>query len=349
MGGEEYLGLYIALFTITAGASRPFSGKLTDKIGRIPVMIFGALVCFIMGLLYPFVVTVFGFLALRFLHGFSTGFKPTGTTAYAADIVPVNRRGEAMGILGMAGNLGMASGPTIGSAIANNFSTDWMFYASSGFAIFSVIILIGMKETLAEKEKFKPSMLRIKKDEIIDWNVLSPSVVMVLTTFSYGIILTVIPDYSEYLGLENKGYFFTVFTISSLMVRVIAGRISDRFGRGTVARFGTMMFVIAMASIAFAESVTMLFTAGVLFGIATGMNTPILFAWTVDLADPKHRGRAMATVYIALEIGITLGSLISGWVYGSNPANFKMTFLLGSFAALFGFLFLAVRKKLNMP
>jgi hypothetical protein len=37
MGGATYKGLIIALFTLTAGISRPFSGKLTDTIGRVPV------------------------------------------------------------------------------------------------------------------------------------------------------------------------------------------------------------------------------------------------------------------------------------------------------------------------
>lgn len=41
LGGAEYKGLIIALFTLMAGISRPFSGKLTDTVGRVPVMIFG--------------------------------------------------------------------------------------------------------------------------------------------------------------------------------------------------------------------------------------------------------------------------------------------------------------------
>ena len=41
IGGEDYKGLIISLFTLTAGISRPFSGKLADTIGRIPVMVFG--------------------------------------------------------------------------------------------------------------------------------------------------------------------------------------------------------------------------------------------------------------------------------------------------------------------
>ncbi|HEY1055736.1 MAG TPA: MFS transporter, partial [Emticicia sp.] len=45
LGGAESKGLIISLFTLTAGLSRPFSGRLTDRIGRVPVMAFGSLVC----------------------------------------------------------------------------------------------------------------------------------------------------------------------------------------------------------------------------------------------------------------------------------------------------------------
>ncbi|MGQ3505013.1 MFS transporter, partial [Enterococcus faecalis] len=53
LGGAEYKGLIIALFTLMAGISRPFSGKLTDTVGRVPVMIFGSLTCVVCSLLYP--------------------------------------------------------------------------------------------------------------------------------------------------------------------------------------------------------------------------------------------------------------------------------------------------------
>ena len=103
IGGQAYKGLIIGLFALAALFSRPFSGRLSDTIGRVPVMIFGAFVCIAAGFIYPLLTTISGFLILRFLHGFSTGFKPTGTTAYLADIIPPNKRGEAMGILGDGG------------------------------------------------------------------------------------------------------------------------------------------------------------------------------------------------------------------------------------------------------
>src|SRR5687767_13062934 len=117
LGGAEYKGLIISLFTLTAGLSRPFSGRLTDTVGRVPVMAVGSIVCFVCGLLYPVLNTISGFLLLRLFHGFSTGFKPTATAAYIADVVPANRWGEAMGIHGICFSTGMAIGPALGSLI----------------------------------------------------------------------------------------------------------------------------------------------------------------------------------------------------------------------------------------
>ena len=127
LDGEKFIGLHIALFTVTAGVSRPFSGKMTDRWGRIPVMIIGAMVTGIISLFYPFVINIYGFLMLRFLNGFSTGFKPTGTAAYVSDIVPASIRGEAMGIQSFFSMVGMGIGYFISSYIVRFWSMDILF------------------------------------------------------------------------------------------------------------------------------------------------------------------------------------------------------------------------------
>jgi MFS family permease len=349
MGGENYKGFIIALFTLTAGLARPFSGKLADKIGRIPVMAFGAIVCFICGFLYPLLVSVAGFLLLRFVHGLSTGFQPTGTTAYVADIVPAERRGEAMGIVGLSGSTGMALGPAIGSFVAAAYSHEVMFYCSSGFAIFSILILIGMKETLTHKVPFHWRLLQISRHEIAEPRVLPPAVVMFLTAFPFGAVITIAPDFSDYLRLANKGIFFTFFTVASLGVRFLAGKISDRYGRTSVLKVSSLTLVLAMLLMGLADTTTSLLLAAVVFGIGSGMNTPTIFAWAIDLSHPEHRGKAMATVFIAMEAGIGLGALSSSWVYDNIPAQFGQAFwLMGAFSLL-GFTYLMRHTRRTAP
>lgn len=345
LGGAEYKGLIIALFTITAGLSRPFSGKLADTIGRVPVMIVGGVVCIAAGFMYPLVSSVAAFLLLRFLHGFSTGFTPTGKSAYVADVVPVERRGEAMGLLGLSGSLGMAAGPALGGFIANQFNVDVMFYTSSAAAFLSVAVIWHMHETVKNPEPFRLGLLRISRREVLEPRVLAPSLVMLLSTFSFGTILTIIPDFSEFLGIQNKGLFFTSFTLSSLAIRFLAGKASDKYGRVMVLRVSTGLLTLAMVMIGMVSSATELLLAGVLFGVAVGMNSPTVYAWTIDLSHDAHRGRAMATMYIALEIGIGLGALGSGWLYGNQSSNFTLVFWSAAVFSLLAFLYLVLVVK----
>jgi MFS family permease len=344
LGGEDYKGLIIALFTLTAGVSRPFSGKLTDTIGRIPVMVFGSTICLLAGLLYPMLGTVLGFLLLRLFHGLSTGFKPTATSAYIADIAPSNRRGEAMGILGFFGSLGMASGPVLGSYIAISISTDAMFYVSSAFAFISVLVLIGMRETLPEKKKFHFGLLRIKKKDILEPRVFPSSLVMMFNVFSFGVVLTIIPDLTIHLGLSNKGIFFAIFTIASLIVRIFAGQLSDRIGRVPVLIMTSVTLIVAMLMIAYSQTLIIFYVSAAVFGIGVGMGFPASYAWTIDLSDDMHRGRAMATMFIALEAGIGAGALISSWLYGNDFRNFPLVFLVAAVVTSFALVYLLLYR-----
>lgn len=328
MGGASYKGLIIALFTLTAGISRPFSGKLTDTIGRVPIMAVGSIVCFVCGFLYPVLTTVAGFLFLRLIHGFSTGFKPTATAAYVADLVPKHRWGEAMGIHGICFSTGLAIGPAIGSTITDHFSINVLFYCSSAFALMSIVILGNMKETLKEKQPFSFSLLKIKRTDIIEWRVIPAALITLLSYISYGVILTVIGDWGKYLGTHNKGLFFMVFTLASLLIRFVAGKASDQYGRVLILKISLGLLSAALVAIAMANSSLALMIASAVYGVATGMLSPAVNAWTIDLSDPKHRGKAMATMYIALEAGIGLGALLAGWLFIDDISTIPVTFFI---------------------
>lgn len=342
LGGEDYKGLIIGLFTVAALISRPFSGKLADTIGRIPVIVIGTGVCVVLGVIYPFISTVGGFLLLRFLHGFSTGFQPTGTTAYLADVIPFHKRGEAMGYLGVSGTLGMSGGPALGGFISNQFGLDFTFYASACSAVLSLIVLAGIKETVHNKQKFSFSHLAVWRETIIDKNVMPAFIVMFLTVFSFGMILTIIPDFSDHLGIGNRGIFFSVFTVASILSRVIAGKASDIYGRVKVLYLAILTIAFSMAIIATAESGFQFYLGAVLFGFGTGMNSPTIFAWTVDLSDGNNRARSIATVFMGLEAGIFSGSVFPMFVYQNDPGNFMITFLLGTGTCLLALIYLLV-------
>ncbi len=345
MGGAEYKGFIIALFTLTAGISRPFSGKLTDKVGRVPIMAVGSIVCFVCGILYPVLTTVSGFLFLRLVHGFSTGFKPTATAAYIADIIPRERWGEALGLHGICFSIGMAIGPALGSTITLYSSINVMFFTSSFFALLSILILFNMKETLQNKQKFTFGLLKISKQDIFAKEALPAALITFLSYVAYGSILTLIPDWTEHLGFQNKGVFFIVFTISSMMVRFFAGKISDQKGRVLVIKLGLVLLIVALVLLASIDAKIGLILGGLMYGISTGILSPALNAWTIDFSKPEERGKAMATMYIAMEAGIGLGALCAGWYFQDYLDRIPMVIYVSAFICFLGTIYMLKFKN----
>jgi MFS family permease len=173
---------------------------------------------------------------------------------------------------------------------------------------------------------------------------------MFLTAFSSGTVLTLIPDFSSHLGIGNKGIFFTIFTLSSILMRFLSGKISDRYGRVPVLMIGTLIYFFTMTAAGFVQSIGFFYLVAFAFGLAIGLTSPTIFAWTVDLADDQFRGRALATMFIALEAGIGIGGVFSGYSYANNPANFPLSFAVSGLLALCAFFYLvyyrASRKRI---
>ncbi|MFD1768141.1 MFS transporter [Sphingobacterium suaedae] len=340
MGAGEHKGLIIALFTLTAGISRPFSGKLTDRWGRVPVMAVGSVVCLICGFLYPVISSVTGFFFLRLIHGFSTGFKPTATSAYVADIIPQHRWGEALGMHGLCFSIGSAVGPAVGSYIALHYGINTMFYSSSFFAFLSIVIVINMRETLANRHRFSVRLLQIRRDEIIERRVLPAGIVTLLSYSGYGVILTLIPDWSEHLGLTNKGLFFTAYTLSSIAIRFVSGKIADRYGRIRVMYVGVSIVAFAVLLLGIGDSKQGMILGAIVYGVGTGILSPAVNAWTIDLSLPQHRGKAMATMYIALEAGIGGGAILAGYIYSDQIERISSIFVVNSFVIFLAFFYI---------
>lgn len=345
LGGEEQKGLVISLFTISAGLSRPFSGKLSDRIGRKKVMVIGVLVCFLTSILYPLSFSVWFFLFLRFLHGFSAGFTPTGATALITDILPESQRGRGMGIWGTFISLGIGVGQYLGSYINTVLGMDNLFMIAAGTAALSGILLAYVQETLVKKEKFKTSHLRISLKDVFEPTVLPSAMVMFLSATCSGIIFVLTPDMSAYLGIQNKGSFFGIYVISTIVIRLMTGSLSDKIGRRKTLIIGMIFLIVSMIIIGYSKDIVSYTTAAIIFGIATGISSPTFFAWTADLSTPERRGVGAGTMFIALELGIMFGSASTLLTYKNDLASIPVGFLVGAGTAFLAVLYLIWHLK----
>jgi MFS family permease len=344
LNAHEYLGWIIPAFSFSALVARPLSGWLTDNIGRRSTMILGAVFCIVAGLFYPLIGSITAFLLVRAVHGFSTGFTPTGFTTYTADIIPESHRGRAMGWLGMFNNAGSSLGYGLGAIIALHFGRNQMFWFSSLLGIAALIIFWTLPETVQSSSKRK---FEFKASSLLYLPAWQSSLLMLLVCISLGSILTIMPDYTTSLGFENKGVFLTVYIAFSLLVRLLSGKISDSLGRPYSTAIGAVFQIISMLFLLFPflGSSFSFYASAAFYGIGQGFNAPSLFAWASDVATPENRGKALSTIFIALETGVIIGGLMAGkiitqwklgydWVFGMN----LMTFVL---SLIFSLIFIA--------
>jgi MFS family permease len=335
LGGEEHKGLIITLFTISAGLARPFSGKLSDIIGRKKVMVAGIILAIIICLLYPFSETVFFFLMLRFIHGFSVGFTPTGATALITDVLPEKNRGQGMGIWGTFISIGIGFGQSLGSWIYAHFGMNTLFAIAAITTFISGILVYFVNETLQNETSFKYNQLKIGWRDVFEPNVMPAAMVMWLTAACSGVIFVLTPDISGFLNIENKGWFFGIYVIATIIVRLAAGTLSDNIGRRQTLIIGISFLILSMLLIGYAKTTATYTLASLVFGIATGITSPTLFAWTADLSPETRRGVGAGTMFIALEFGIMLGSASTLITYNNTFETVTIAFLVaGGFATI---------------
>ena len=351
LDGADKKGLIITLFTISAAISRPFSGKLADTIGRKKVIYLGIICSFFVMLIYPFSYSVLFFLILRFLHGFSAGFAPTGATALLTDLIPEKSRGHAMGIWGTFISLGIGVGQTLGSWIYLSFGFTILFLIGALFSLIAFILVFWIKETLVNPQEFNFKLLRITWKDVFEPNVLPAAFVMLLSAMCSGMIFVLTPDLSTYLGISNKGFFFGIYVIATILIRLLTSSLSDRIGREKTLLIGCFILVISMLLVGTSNSIVSYIFAAIIFGIATGITSPTMFAWTADLSHEDRRGVGAGTMFIALEFGIMFGALLTLVSYDSTKSTIFITFLIGAIMATIACIYLIViiarKQKVN--
>ena len=121
-GTEADIGFIMCSFGITSLGAIPFVTYLIDRYGRKPFMLFGALLMLVSSLLFLALSDLSKLIYLfRMLQGIGFAFFFTSAATSAADIVPISRRAQGLGIFGAFTILSYAIGPTLGEFILNRF------------------------------------------------------------------------------------------------------------------------------------------------------------------------------------------------------------------------------------
>ncbi len=345
MGGEPYKGLIFFMFSISALISRPFSGKLSDTIGRKKVMYIGVVFGIIAILSYPVFEVIAVFFTLRFIHGISAGFLPTGATALITDVIPTNGRGVAMGIWGTFISVGFGFGNFFATYLEQSLGMTGLFIVAAGFCLLAGFLIMFVRETLPDPQPFQFSHLKVKWNDVIEPSVRPAAFIMFCSATSTGVMFVTTPDISEFLGIENKGWFFLFYMIATIVVRLFASSLSDHIGRRKVLIIGLSFMAISMLTIGFSKEWIQFTIGATLFGVATGISSPTVFAWLADLSPTNRRGVASGTVFMALEFAIMFGALITLSLYDSTILRIPICYTVAASFSLVGVLYLIWHLK----
>ncbi len=311
-GTTSQIGLVIGIFTMASVILRPYFAKQADVYGRKKLMLLGSGFFSLLFVFYGQIQDIIPLYVLRMLHGIAHGSYLAAAFAYVADLAPLTRRGEVMGVYGVANVVAMALFPAWGTMIitsTHDFSRLFLYsIITAGAACLAVCFM----------DEIKPE--KCKQQAVSVWTVGRQRAVLVasLTFFTaaslYGAVITFLPVYAPKQGITNFGIFFTTYAVFTLVSRVVAGKLSDRYGRRAVILPFLTLLAIAAFLLPFLHNIELLITIGGCFGLGFGALMPALNAFVVDQTLPHERSSALAFFTAFMDVGITTGAMIFGLI-----------------------------------
>lgn len=302
------IGAVLGLMSAAAFFGRPFlGGWLAESLGRRPLLASGVGALFLSTLGLPLVGSVAAIAALRFLNGVGWSSVTANATTLASELSPPHRRGEALGLYGMAQSVALAGGPVFGLYLAGRFGYPAAFWSATALAALALTATLALRGPPVERQPLRAP----RPSTLLSRDALGPSAILVLHAFMYGGLITFLPLLATQRGLGNPGLFFAVYAVALIVLRGVAGRLSDRYGRARVIAPGLVAGTLAMLLLAIASDLAEMLGAAVVFAFAMGLVQPPALAWGMDLAR-ERRATAMATMIMAQDLGLTLGGTVLG-------------------------------------
>jgi MFS transporter, DHA1 family, tetracycline resistance protein len=310
------LGLLMASFSIMQFLFAPLWGRLSDRIGRRPVLIIGLAGSAAFYLLFG-IATVARSLELLFVARIGAGLAgatiPTAQ-AYIADTTSLEKRPKGMALIGMAFGLGFTLGPLVGFLAVPGGKGEpgpWPGYAAAILSAFALILAIWkLPESL--RSDSRPATAGIARWQEFRQAMSVPSVGLLLIAifvciFSFANFETTLSMLIKGSAEAESSPFrftwgqvcltyayigFTMTVVQGILVRRLAGRISEGTLAGWGAVFQVVGFVIAFGSI-HQRSASLLMAALAVITAGAGLMQPNLNSLLSRRSDPEKQGAIM--------------------------------------------------------
>jgi MFS family permease len=310
------VGLLFTSFSIAQFFFAPIMGRLSDCIGRKPVIIISLLGTAVGSFVTGAAGTLWLLFLGRFLDG-ASGASVSVAQSAITDIAPPEQRARLLGMLGAAFGVGFVFGPAIGGLAALG-GPHVPFYVAGVFALCNAVAaFIRLPETNQNIGKVRDATQFPSRRRSFAWNKFTITALLSGTAFA-GFEAT-FALFGERRFDLTEGSAAAVFLVVGVMLVVVQGGLigplTKAFGsqRLLVAGFGTLIAGFLVLSIA--EVWVVLFLALALLSLGQGLVTPSLTSVVADSATPDRRGEVLGVQQSAGALSRIIGPAIAGLLF----------------------------------
>jgi MFS family permease len=298
---DGQMGLIMGCYSGTAIVAQPLVGVWVDRGGRRAFLVIGAVLTAGVALLFAARPEALGlFPLLRGLQGAAFSVYFIANFTVAIDLVPAERRSQALGIFGISGLVSGAVGPALGEVLVQLAGFRGLFLAGAVLPLLAALTSARLEIPPPPGRPAGGGGLH----GLLRGIAAAPRLPMTLATafgLGQGVMFTFFPTYAADLGVRWVGFFAVAYSGAALLVRATAGGLADRLGRRAVIIPAMALQAGATAVLAALgllrgvglPAAPFLGLAGLVSGAAHGFLYPALTALIVDVTPPERRGRVL--------------------------------------------------------
>lgn len=307
-------GMLFAVFSLAQFICAPMLGRLSDRIGRKPVIIM-SLVGTAIGSL---VTGLAGSLPLLFVGRIidgASGASVSVAQGAVTDIASPARRAPLLGMLGAAFGVGFVIGPAIGG-LASLGSTRLPFFVAAGIAAINALVALRrLPETRGPTERSSVHFASTpRRGALIRF-----AIIGFLSIAAFGAFESLFSRFGAVRFRLTAGSVSAVFVGVGLWLVVVqgglVGKVSNRLGSRRSLQVGLGILAVGLGLLSITTTWVLLVVSLMLLGLGQGLAGPNLTALVADAVPNHTRGEALGFQQSASSAARVLGPLAAGWLF----------------------------------
>jgi MFS transporter, DHA1 family, tetracycline resistance protein len=332
--GAGAIGVILAAYSATQFICAPLLGRLSDRIGRRPIIMLGLLGSSLSYLVYAIAGSFAGLLISRVVHGACAATISTAQ-AYVADTTEESKRAHAMGMIGAAFGLGFVLGPALGGALGGaGLRAPVLLAAALTFAnfIFAALWLpesrppgaAAASETEAGAGRLWIFDLRRRMGRhraIARLFTIAFLLTFAIASLEATFALTV-PAVYGYAVAGVGGLLAFTGLVQAIAQGYLLGKLAPRVGERALVRAGAAALALGLAPLGSWPSNGALYVMLALIALGYGFSSPSVATLISKRTGRDLQGEALGINQSVLSLARILGPIAGGAVYATiGPAG----------------------------